>query len=171
MTVNIYVIDFGLLSNELFTGSISLLALAIGSLAWGILGDRLGRRRALVSALSVAALFSAVAAVMPTYGTFMTARFCSGLGIAGAIPLSFSYLSETCPRGTRTRYTGLLHAFWPLGGLFTSTLAHLTMPSDGEQTVLDNREHWSSWHRLMLLNVLPTIACIVGLVWASESPR
>lgn len=102
---------------------------------------------------------------------FFIGRFCSGLGIAGAVPLCFSYLSETCPRGTRTRYTGLLHSFWPLGGLFTSTLAHLTMPSDGEQTVLDNREHWSSWHRLMLFNVLPTIACIIGLVWASESPR
>lgn len=48
--------------------------MAGGSLAWGILGDHLGRRRALISALSVAALFSTVAAVMPTYGTFMTAR-------------------------------------------------------------------------------------------------
>lgn len=44
-------------------------------MAWGILGDHLGRRRALISALSVAALFSAVASVMPTYGTFMTARY------------------------------------------------------------------------------------------------
>ncbi|XP_031329329.1 synaptic vesicle glycoprotein 2B-like isoform X2 [Photinus pyralis] len=151
--------------------SITLLALAAGSLAWGILGDRLGRRRALVSALSVAALFSAVAAVMPTYGTFMTARFCSGLGVAGAVPLTFSYLSETCPRATRTRYTGLLHSFWPLGALFTSTIAHLTLPSDGAEVVLDNREHWSSWHKCLILNILPTIACIVGLVWASESPR
>jgi Na+/melibiose symporter-like transporter len=57
--------------------SITLLALAGGSLAWGILGDHLGRRRALISALSVAALFSAVATVMPTYGTFMTARSAS----------------------------------------------------------------------------------------------
>lgn len=54
--------------------SITLLAMAGGSLAWGILGDHVGRRRALISALSVAALFSAVASVMPTYGTFMTAR-------------------------------------------------------------------------------------------------
>ncbi|KAF5270225.1 hypothetical protein FQA39_LY08439 [Lamprigera yunnana] len=151
--------------------SITLLALAAGSLAWGILGDRLGRRRALVSALSVAAIFSTVAAVMPTYGTFMTARFCSGLGLAGAVPLTFSYLSETCPRATRTRYTGLLHSFWPLGALFTSTIAHLTLPSNGADVVLDNREHWSSWHKCLILNILPTIACIVGLVWASESPR
>lgn len=49
--------------------------MAGGSLAWGILGDRVGRRRALVSALSLAGLFSAVATVMPTYGTFMTARY------------------------------------------------------------------------------------------------
>lgn len=48
--------------------------MAGGSFAWGILGDHLGRRRALISALSVAVLFSAVASVMPTYGTFMMAR-------------------------------------------------------------------------------------------------
>nr|CAI5860033.1 unnamed protein product [Callosobruchus analis] len=102
--------------------SITLLAMAGGSLAWGILGDHLGRRRALISALSVAALFSAVASVMPTYGTFMTARFCSGLGVSGAFPLTFSYLTETCSRSTRS-------------------------------------------------SILPEVACIVGLIWASESPR
>lgn len=151
--------------------SITLLALAIGSIAWGILGDRVGRRRALVSSLIVAALFSAVATVMPTYGTFMTARFCSGVGIAGAVPLTFSYLAETCPRATRTRYTGLLHSFWPLGALLTSTIAHLTLPTEGADVVLDNREHWSSWHRFLIANILPTISCIVGLIWTSESPR
>ncbi|XP_017772502.1 PREDICTED: synaptic vesicle glycoprotein 2B-like [Nicrophorus vespilloides] len=151
--------------------SITLLALAIGSVGWGILGDRMGRRRALVSALSVAALFSAVATVMPTYGTFMTARFCSGIGVAGAMPLTFSYLAETCPRSTRTRYTGLLHSFWPMGALLTSSIAHLTLPSDGAEVVLDNREHWSSWHRFLILNILPAIACIIGLIWTSESPR
>ncbi|KAJ3637116.1 hypothetical protein MTP99_000599 [Tenebrio molitor] len=151
--------------------SITLLALAGGSLAWGILGDHLGRRRALISALSVAALFSAVATVMPTYGTFMTARFCSGLGVAGAFPLTFSYLSETCSRATRTRYTGLLHSFWPVGGIFTSLIAHLTMPTSGAEIVEDNREHWSSWHRFLILSILPTIGCIIGLIWASESPR
>lgn len=57
-----------------FLVSISLLAMAGGSLAWGILGDHVGRRRALISALSVAVLFSAVASVMPTYALFMTAR-------------------------------------------------------------------------------------------------
>lgn len=169
--------------------SITLLALAIGSFSWGILGDRVGRRRALVSALSVAGLFSAVATFMPTYGTFMTARylqmlhpiffffisnilrFCSGLGIAGAVPLTFSYLAETCPRATRTRYTGLLHAFWPIGAIITSSFAHFTLPTNGAETVLDNQEHWSSWHKFLLLSILPIILCLIGLIWTSESPR
>jgi MFS family permease len=98
-------------------------------------------------------------------------RFCSGLGVAGAFPLTFSYLSETCSRATRTRYTGLLHSFWPVGGIFTSLIAHLTMPTSGAEIVEDNREHWSSWHRFLILSILPTIGCIIGLIWASESPR
>ncbi|KAJ8955881.1 hypothetical protein NQ318_005429 [Aromia moschata] len=151
--------------------SITLLAMAGGSFAWGILGDHLGRRRALISALSVAVLFSAVASVMPTYGTFMTARFCSGLGVSGAFPLTFSYLTETCSRSTRSRYAGVLHAMWPLGAVFTSIIAHLTMPTMGADIVQDNREHWSSWHRFLILSILPTLACIIGLIWASESPR
>ncbi|KAK9711068.1 Pentapeptide repeats (9 copies) [Popillia japonica] len=179
--------------------SITLLALAIGSFVWGILGDKLGRRRSLASALAVAAIFLSMAAVMPTYGTFMTARFCSGLGIAGAVPLTFSYLAETCPRATRTRYTGLLHSFWPLGALFTSILAHLILPTDGADIVSDNLEHWSSWHKILMMNnILPTdgadivsdnlehwsswhkilmmnnlpiVTCMIGLIWTSESPR
>ena len=56
------------------------MGLALGGICWGGLGDRLGRRRALISAMSVHALFSGVATFMPTYGTFMTARFCSAIG-------------------------------------------------------------------------------------------
>lgn len=98
-------------------------------------------------------------------------RFCSGLGVAGAVPLTFSYLAETCPRATRTRYSGILHSFWPMGALLTSSIALLTLPDNGEDTVLDNREHWSSWHKFLILNILPIVLCIVGLIWASESPR
>nr|XP_023030215.1 synaptic vesicle glycoprotein 2B-like isoform X2 [Leptinotarsa decemlineata] len=152
-------------------GSITLLAMAGGSLAWGILGDHLGRRRALISALSVTALFSTVASVMPTYGTFMTARFCSGLGVSGAFPLSFSYLMEMCHSKIRLRYVGLLHAFWPLGAAFIVSISYITMPTQGADIVQDNREHWSAWHKLLILSTLPTVCCILGLIWAPESPR
>lgn len=50
-------------------------------------------------------------------------------------------------------------------------MAHLTLPTDGAAIVTDNREHWSSWHKFLILNILPTVACIIGLIWTSESPR
>jgi VNT family MFS transporter (synaptic vesicle glycoprotein 2) len=52
----------------------------VGATLWGNLADRMGRRRTLLSALGVNAGFSVIAAFMPTYGTFMTARFCSAVG-------------------------------------------------------------------------------------------
>lgn len=61
-------------------GNITLMGLALGGLFWGGLGDRIGRRRSLLSAMAVHALFSGVATFMPTYGTFMCARFCSAIG-------------------------------------------------------------------------------------------
>lgn len=71
-------------SNEFLTffisGSITLLGLAIGGIFWGGLGDRLGRRRSLLTAMSVHALFSGVTTFMPTYGTFMSTKFISSIG-------------------------------------------------------------------------------------------
>ncbi|PZC80525.1 hypothetical protein B5X24_HaOG214566 [Helicoverpa armigera] len=53
---------------------ISLVGGSIGAAGWGALSERLGRRRCLLSCLAVNAVFAAIAAFMPTYGTFMMAR-------------------------------------------------------------------------------------------------
>ncbi|KAF7267284.1 hypothetical protein GWI33_019474 [Rhynchophorus ferrugineus] len=151
--------------------SITILAMACGSFAWGLLGDNVGRKKALLLALIVTSLFSAIASVMPTYGTFMTVRFCSGVGAAGAFPLAFSYMAETCSRATRSRYVAILHSLWPVGALYTAIIFHITMPTLGADIVKDNREHWSSWHRFLMLSILPAVGCLIGLIWTSESPR
>jgi len=62
------------------TGGITFLGMMVGGVVWGNLSDRMGRRRTVLSALGVNAVFSVIAAFMPTYGTFMTARFCSAVG-------------------------------------------------------------------------------------------
>ena len=54
--------------------------LASGALLWGCMADRVGRRRTLLTALTLAAIFDLMAALMPTFGTFLTARLLGGLG-------------------------------------------------------------------------------------------
>ncbi|KRT84537.1 hypothetical protein AMK59_163, partial [Oryctes borbonicus] len=52
-----------------------------------------------------------------------------------------------------------------------SILAHLILPTDGADIVSDNQEHWSSWHKMLMVNNLPIVTCMIGLIWTSESPR
>lgn len=47
---------------------------------WGSLGDRVGRRRALIYCLGVGSIFSGSSVIMPTEGTFLTTRIFSGFG-------------------------------------------------------------------------------------------
>ncbi|XP_011861460.1 PREDICTED: synaptic vesicle glycoprotein 2B-like isoform X2 [Vollenhovia emeryi] len=180
-TVEIFVVPYILPSAEVelciedsekgWLGNITLVGLALGGLFWGGLGDRLGRRRSLLSAMSVHALFSGVATFMPTYGTFMTARFCSALGVGGAVPLAFVYLAECCPRLSRGRWTGILVAACALGGVYAALLAWAVVPTTGEMVVLENKEHFSAWHRFLLLCCLPALCSTIGLIFLPESPR
>ena len=66
---------------------------------------------------------------------------------------------------------GLLYSFWPAGALLTSAAAHLTLPSNGGEIVTDNKEHWSSWHKFLLLNILPIVIGAIFISTMSESPR
>ncbi|XP_046480590.1 synaptic vesicle glycoprotein 2B isoform X1 [Neodiprion pinetum] len=180
-TVEFFVVPYILPSAEVelciednekgWLGNITLVGLALGGLCWGGLGDRLGRRRALLSAMAVHALFSGVATFMPTYGTFMTARFCSAIGVGGALPLSFAYLAECCPRSSRGCWTGALVGAGALGGVYAALLAWAVVPTTGEMVVLENKEHFSAWHRFLLLCCLPALSATIGLVFLPESPR
>lgn len=158
-------------SEKGWLGNITLVGLALGGLFWGGIGDRLGRQRSLLSAMAIHALFTSVATFMPTYGTFMTARFCSALGVGGAIPLAFAYLAECCPRLSRGCWTGILVAVCALGGVYVALLAWAVVPTTGEMVVLENKEHFSAWHRFLLLCCLPAICSTFSLIFLPESPR
>lgn len=108
---------------------------------------------------------------MPTYGPFMMARFCAASGIGGAFPAASSYLVELTPSQGRARVLGLLGSFGAAGGLIAGFLAILTVPETGQMVILENKEHFSAWHRYLLLSTLPSIAAILGLFWLPESPR
>lgn len=165
-------IEFCILAHEKsWLVLITLVGASLGGIGWGSLAACLGRRRALVSCLAVNAVFSTIAAFMPTYGTFMMARFCSGIGSGGIIPTVFSYLAEFCQRAHRGKVLPLLLLFMGLGGLYASGVAKAIVPATGTETLIENKEHFSAWHRYLLLCTLPILASLVTLIWTQESPR
>ena len=64
----------------MIAGVVTYTGLATGALLWGCVSDRVGRRRTLLTALTVAAIFDLMAAIMPSFGTFLTARLLGGIG-------------------------------------------------------------------------------------------
>lgn len=165
-------LEFCILESEKsWLGSITLLGLGCGALLWGGLAGRTGRRKTLLSCLAVSGVFSVVAAFMPTYGPFMMARFCAAAGIGGALPAGASYLCEISPGYARTRILSLLGTLGISGAVFAGGIAIITVPQTGQEVMLENKEHFSAWHRYLLIISLPTVISILGLFWLPESPR
>ncbi|XP_077286137.1 synaptic vesicle glycoprotein 2B-like isoform X2 [Arctopsyche grandis] len=153
--------------------SITLLGIGCGSVLWGNLADRMGRRRTLVSCLCVNVVFSVIAAFMPTYGPFMMARFCSAFGAGGAPVSAVAALAEVVggDGNRRARTIGPLLSAAAAGALLAAGLAVIALPLTGKDTVLENKEHFSAWHRYLLLCPILTIIALITLIWIHESPR
>ncbi|XP_038217566.1 synaptic vesicle glycoprotein 2C-like [Zerene cesonia] len=150
---------------------ISIMGGSLGAVGWGALAERLGRRRALLSALAVNAVFAAIAAFMPTYGTFMMARFCSAIGSGGIIPTGYIYCSEMISRSRRILALAMFPACMGIGILIAAGLARAILPFTGAEALIENKEHFSAWHRYLLLCMLPLLASLISLIWTQESPR
>lgn len=76
---------------------------AVGAPAFGMLGDRAGRRLSLQAALLTVAIGSVGAAASETPSALIGFRFLSGLGIGACPPLIADYLADVMPprrRGT-----------------------------------------------------------------------
>lgn len=58
-----------------------------------------------------------------------------------------------------------------LGGVYVALLAWAVVPTTGEMVVLENKEHFSAWHRFLLLCCLPAICSTFSLIFLPESPR
>jgi EmrB/QacA subfamily drug resistance transporter len=133
-------------------------------LAAGSLGDRFGRKRALVSGLVVFGLGSVFAALSTDATMLIASRALMGLGAAGIMPTTLSILTNIFPSSERPKaiaawaaVAGVGIALGPISGGFLI-------------------EHFA-WNSIFLINLPVVIACLIGAVVLvpnsrdPESPR
>ncbi len=77
--------------------SISTLALAATVLGSGIAADRLGRRRVLIAAMSLAIVGNAIVAVSPVTVGYLAGRALTGIGVGAALAATFAYVRFISP--------------------------------------------------------------------------
>ncbi len=95
-----------------------LVGWAFGGAAFGIVGDRLGRSRALVLTILTYAIFTGLSFFAQTWWQLMIFRFLAALGIGGEWAVGASLLSETWPKKWRPWIAAVLQCAVNLGILF-----------------------------------------------------
>lgn len=136
---------------------VALTGTVVGSLAWGIAADRIGRRP---SILLAAVLFTATAVcgAMPSFTWNLITCFAMGSAAGGMVPTLFALLAESIPSRLRGRWSVLLASLGASGGYLLAT---------GMAAALED----VSW-RFLWLSGLPTGILLVTLNrYIPESPR
>jgi putative MFS transporter len=129
----------------------------IGSLVWGWLGDRIGRRAAIVIAGELF-MTTAICGAMPTFEWNLSMCFMMGLGAGGMLPITFALIAESVP----TRHRGWLMVL--IGGEVSGAYALVSWQSSWLIP------HYS-WRILWLVGMLTGALLLALIPWIPESPR
>jgi|tagenome__1003787_1003787.scaffolds.fasta_scaffold20989796_9 putative MFS transporter len=137
---------------------VAILGTTIGSLLWGHIADRIGRRPAILLAGAVF-IGTAMCGAMPQYWQNIVACFFMGLGAGGLLPIAYSLLTEAIPAKRRGRVVVLIAGVGTaFGFLLASWTAHWLIPTYG-------------WRMMWFLNIPTGVALILLNRFIPESPR
>jgi putative MFS transporter len=136
----------------------ALAGTTIGSVVWGVLADRMGRRAAILLA-SLMFIGTAICGAMPDFGTNLLMCFLMGLAAGGMLPIVYALMAESVPARSRG-FVVVLH-----GGLGT---VGGTLAASGCAALL---EPTFSWRALWLVNLPTGILMLILNRWIPESPR
>lgn len=141
-----------------FTAAL-MLGAAIGGIALGNLGDRIGRTRAMGVSVLFYSAFAGLGAFAQTQEQMLALRFLVGLGVGGMWPNGVALVSECWPNASRPVVAGIMGAGLNAGILLLSQLARVwTISPD-------------SWRWIFKLAAVPAALGLVVLFALPESPK
>ena len=103
----------------------------IATLLYGVLADRIGRRRVLLASLIAFIALTALTATAQTETQLMMWRLATGIGASGVVPLALSLIGQLFPYEQRGRPLGWLFGAMAGGMAFGSTIGVLAEPLVG----------------------------------------
>ncbi|TAJ93589.1 MAG: MFS transporter [Gammaproteobacteria bacterium] len=126
------VADFGITRGDLGpVNSAGLIGMAIGSVLLGWLGDRVGRKRAYVSCLSLLFLGSLICYFSSNLDILITGRLIMGFGLGGITPLATTLVSEWTNKNIRSVVVAAVIVAIPLGGALGGLISGPVLESGG----------------------------------------
>lgn len=133
--------------------------MAVGTAVGGWLGDRIGRRAALIISVALFGVATGLTATADSVFHLGVCRILAGLGLGGAMPCATTILSEFSPLKRRSIAVTMGIVCIPLGGVIGGLIAARVLPQIG-------------WRALFAIaGVLPVIVAGLLAAFLPESPR
>lgn len=135
------------------------LGMALGAMGLGMIGDRIGRRVAILGSIVLFGAFSLAIAFAQSPTQIVALRFLTGLGMGGATPVLLAMAAEYSPSRFRGAVlTGVLLGL-PAGAMVGGVLAAGWMPVIGWQGIY------------VVGGAIPLVVLIICLVFLPESAQ
>lgn len=106
-----------------YATAIFLIGWASGGVAFGILGDRIGRARTMVLTILAYSLCTGLSALSVGFWDFALYRFLTGLGVGGEFAVGVSLVAEAMPERARPHALGWLQALSAVGNVSAALIA------------------------------------------------
>ena len=137
---------------------VAIVGTVLGSLIWGHLGDRIGRRASILLAATIF-IATAMCSAMPAFHWNLLACLFMGASAGGLLPIAYSLLTETIPKRRRGEVIVLVAGVGTAAGfLLASWTAHWLIPVFG-------------WRIMWFFGVPTGLALIALNRYIPESPR
>lgn len=136
--------------------SAMFIGMLLGSLAWGKVAERIGRKRAILWSLAIYGVISMASAFAPNYLSLYVLRLLSGVAAVGMMVVTFAHYQELLPVRHRGALTVYLASGWPIGMLLALGATVWLMP-------------WG-WRAIIVLSSMGSLWALVVALWVPESP-
>src|SRR5271163_3330449 len=132
----------------------------IGSLFWGWMADKIGRRTVMILTVLNFSLATGLMALTPDQGWLFLSvcRFFVGMGVTGLYTVDIAIVQEFVPAYKRGWITGLTTTLLPVGTLLGALAGAYLEPSIG-------------WRGLFAVGLLPAALTLMIRAWVPESPH
>ncbi|MER2007737.1 MAG: MFS transporter, partial [Psychrobacillus sp.] len=151
--------EWALTPNEMgWIGSVNSIGMAVGALVFGVLADKVGRKKIFMITLILFSVASGLSALTTTLFAFLALRFLVGMGLGGELPVASTLVSESVEAKERGRVVVLLESFWAAGWIISALIAYFIIPDYG-------------WRVALLITALPAFYAIYLRLKLPDSPK
>ncbi|MBX2920577.1 MAG: MFS transporter [Chitinophagaceae bacterium] len=136
-----------------YINAVFIFGWALGGFSWGVVGDRIGRKKAVLLSIACYGLFTVLTALMQQWWGIVLCRFMSGFGVGGVLVSGLTLISEVWPQRSRSIFVGILSIAFPVG-IFSAGLITYTV---------------SGWRQAFAVGLIPLVISFAGIWLIKES--